>query len=84
MSHRKLFCNIRANKDPWFAEYLLHIDGGFEVAKDDGEIHLPHKICVSHTTEDSDMDTLIDCIFYRLNENMSNKTYIASSVVISM
>ena len=44
------------------------------------EIRLPHDICVSHTGEDSDLDTLIDC----LNANMSSKDYITSRVILSM
>jgi ATP-dependent DNA helicase PIF1 len=39
----------------------------------DDEIHLPHDICILHTGEDSDRDTLIDCIFANLNANMSSK-----------
>ena len=42
--------------------------GGSKEANCDGEIGVPH------TREDSDFDTLIDCIFPRLNTNMLTKT----------
>jgi hypothetical protein len=61
---------------------LLHIGRGSEEATVD-EIRLPHDICVPHTGEDSDLDTLIDYIFSNLNANMSSKYYITSRVILS-
>lgn len=43
-----------------------------------------HDICVPHTREDSDFDTLIDCVFPTLNANMSNKDHITSQAILSM
>ncbi|XP_002457981.2 ATP-dependent DNA helicase PIF1 [Sorghum bicolor] len=83
MRHLKLVHNMRAKSDPWFAEYLLRIGGGLEEANGDGEIRLPDEICIPHTREDSDLDTLIDCIFPALNANMSNKSYITSRAILS-
>ena len=83
MRHLKLVLNMRAKSDPWFAEYLLRIEGGSEEANGDGEIHLPDDICIPKTGEDSDLDTLIDCIFLALNANMSNKSYITSRAILS-
>jgi hypothetical protein len=37
---------MRAKNDPWYAKYLLHIGGGSEEANSDGEIRLPHDICI--------------------------------------
>ena len=75
---------MRAKSDPWFAEYLLRIGGGSEEANGDGEIRLPDDICIPQTEEDSDLDTLIDCIFPALYANMSNKNYITpTSNIIS-
>jgi hypothetical protein len=74
---------MRAKSDSWFAEYLLRISGGSEETNDNDEIHLPHNICVPHTGEDSDLDTLIDGIFPNLNTNMSSKDYITSRVILS-
>ena len=84
MRHLKLVRNIRAKSDQWFAEYLLRVGGGFEEATVDDAIRLPHDICIPHTREDSDLDTLIDCIFANLNANMSSKDYITSRVILSM
>jgi hypothetical protein len=69
---------MRAKNDLWFAKYLLRIGGGSEEANGDGEIRLPNDICIPQTGEDTDLDTLIDCIFPALNANMSNKSYITS------
>ena len=74
---------MRAKSDPWFAEYLLRVGEGSEEATVDDEIRLPHDICVPHTGEDSDLDTLIDCIFPNLNANMSSKDYITSRAILS-
>jgi hypothetical protein len=74
---------MRAKNDPWFAEYLLRIGGGSEEVNDDGEIRLPDDICIPQTGKDSDLDTLIDCIFPALNANMSNKSYIISQAILS-
>ena len=55
--------------------------GGFEEANGDVEICLPRDICVLHVGNDSDLDVLIDCIFPRFNENMSDKNYITSQAL---
>ena len=62
----------------------MRVGGGSEEATVDDEIYLPHDICIPHTREDSDLDTLIDCIFANLNANMSSKDYITSRVILSM
>jgi hypothetical protein len=83
MRHLKLVCNMRAQSDPWFAEYLLRVGGGSEESNGDGDIRLPDGICVPHTGEDGDLDTLIDCIFPELNENMTKRNYITSRAILS-
>ncbi|KAL6856293.1 hypothetical protein ACP4OV_019095 [Aristida adscensionis] len=83
MRHLKLVENMRAKSDPWFAEYLLRIGGGTEAMNDDGDVHLPDEICLLYTGEDSDLDTLIDCIFPRLNENMEDTNYITSRAILA-
>ena len=57
--------------------------GGSEEANGDGEIRLPDEICIPQTGKDSDLDTLIDCIFPALNVNMSNKSYITTRAILS-
>ena len=83
MRHLKLVRNMKAKSDPWFAEYLLHVGGGSKEATVDDEIRLPHDICIPHTGEDSDLDTLIDCIFPNLNANVSSKDYVTSRAILS-
>ncbi|XP_066384831.1 ATP-dependent DNA helicase PIF1-like [Miscanthus floridulus] len=83
MRHLQLVHNMRAKSNLWFAGYLLRVGGGSEEATVNDEICLPHDICVPHTGEDSDLDTLIDCIFSNLNANMSSKDYITSRAILS-
>ncbi|CAO2200666.1 unnamed protein product [Urochloa humidicola] len=75
---------MRAQGDPWFADYLLRIGGGIEEVNGDGEVRLPDEVCVPYTgNAENDLDTLIECIFPRLNENMANKDYITSRAILS-
>jgi len=83
MHHLKLVHNMRAQSDPWFAEYLLRVGGGTEEANSDGEIRLPDQVCGPYTGSDRDLDKLINCIFPSLNENMSNTSYITSRAILS-
>jgi hypothetical protein len=83
MRHLKLVRNMRAKSDPWFVEYLLRVGGGCEEATVNDEILLPHDICIPHTGQDSDLDTLSDCIFPNLNTNMTSKNYITSRAILS-
>ncbi|PWZ30269.1 ATP-dependent DNA helicase PIF4 [Zea mays] len=83
MCHLKLVQNMRAQSDPWFAEYLLRVGGGTEEANNDGDVRLPDKVCVPYTGNDRDLDRLIDDIYPNLNENMSNTSYITSRAILS-
>ncbi|ONM24733.1 hypothetical protein ZEAMMB73_Zm00001d006695 [Zea mays] len=83
MCHLKLVQNMRAQSDPWFAEYLLRVGGGTEEANNDGDIRLPDEVCVPYTGNDRDLDRLIDDIYPNLNENMSNTSYITSRAILS-
>ncbi|KAL6648338.1 hypothetical protein ACP70R_012562 [Stipagrostis hirtigluma subsp. patula] len=83
MRHLKLVRNMRAQSDPWFADYLLRIGGGIEDVNDDGEVCLPDDICVPCTGDDNDLDRLIDSIFPRLNDNMRDLNYMTSRAILS-
>jgi ATP-dependent DNA helicase PIF1 len=61
----------------------LCIGSATEEVNSDGDVHLPDEICVPYTGGDNDLDALIECIFPRLNENMSNKDYITSRAILS-
>ncbi|KAL5648116.1 hypothetical protein ACJX0J_042471, partial [Zea mays] len=83
MCHLKLVQNMRAQSDPWFAEYLLRVGGGTEEANNDGDVRLPDEVCVPYTGNDRDLDRLIDDIYPNLNANMSNTSYITSRAILS-
>ena len=83
MRHLKLVRNMRAQSDPWFADYLLRIGGGTEEVNGDGDVRLPDDICVPYTGDGKDLDRLIECIFPKLNENMASKDYITSRAILS-
>jgi ATP-dependent DNA helicase PIF1 len=74
MRHLKLVRNMRVQNDPWFADYLLRIGGGKEPVNGDDEVHLPNEICVPYSGGGKSLDSLIECIFPNLNENMKKKT----------
>ncbi|XP_004980257.1 ATP-dependent DNA helicase PIF1 [Setaria italica] len=84
MHHLKLVRNMRAQSDPWFAEYLLRISGGTEEVNRDGDVCLPDDICVPYSGDsEKELDRLIECIFPNLNANMTNKDYITSRAILS-
>jgi len=74
---------MRAQSDPWFADYLLRIGGGTEEVNGDGDVRLPDDICVPYTGDGKDLDRLIECIFPKLNENMASRDYITSRAILS-
>ncbi|WVZ93235.1 hypothetical protein U9M48_039233 [Paspalum notatum var. saurae] len=82
MIHLKLFRNMRAQSDPWFADYLLRIGDGTEETNSESEIRLLDDVCVPYTGSDCDLDGLIDHIFPMLDENMSNPSYITSRAIL--
>jgi ATP-dependent DNA helicase PIF1 len=60
MQHLRLECNMRAQKDPNFANFLLHIGGGIDEVNNDGEVLLPDDLCIPYTGDDKDLNVLID------------------------
>ncbi|XP_073362201.1 uncharacterized protein [Aegilops tauschii subsp. strangulata] len=74
---------MRAQNDPWFAEYLLRIGNGTEETNDDGEILLPTSICVPNKTDDTALDRLIDSIYQTGNAYLKDPEYITSRAILS-
>jgi ATP-dependent DNA helicase PIF1 len=75
---------MRAQTDPWFADYMLRIGNGTEEVNEDGDVRLSDEICVPYTGDsEKDLDTLIESIFTNLNKNMANKDYITSRAILS-
>ncbi|XP_066354807.1 ATP-dependent DNA helicase PIF1-like [Miscanthus floridulus] len=84
MRHLKLVRNMRAQSDPWFADYLLHIGGGTKEVNEDGNVRIPDEICVPYSGDtEKDLHTLIDIIFLDLNANMADKDYITTRAILS-
>uniref|UniRef100_A0A453ESA3 DNA helicase Pif1-like 2B domain-containing protein n=1 Tax=Aegilops tauschii subsp. strangulata TaxID=200361 RepID=A0A453ESA3_AEGTS len=79
----KLVRNMRAQNDPWFAEYLLRIGNGTEETNDDGEILLPTSICVPNKMDDNGLDRLIDNIYQTGNASLKDRKYITSRAILS-
>jgi len=64
---------MRAQSDPWFADYSLRIGGGTE-----------DEICIPYSGDaEKDLRSLIDIIFPNLNANMADKHYITTRAILS-
>ncbi|XP_072146336.1 uncharacterized protein [Setaria viridis] len=83
MRHMKLVRNMRAQNDPWFAEYLLRIGNGTEETNDKGEIRLPKNICIPRTMDDSGLDRLIDSVYQMNSACLEDPNYITSRAILS-
>ncbi|KAL6645873.1 hypothetical protein ACP70R_017481 [Stipagrostis hirtigluma subsp. patula] len=83
MRQLRLIRNMRAQSDPWFADYLLRVGNGTEATTDDCHIQLPDEICIPYTGEDSDINKLIESVFPMLDENISDPNYITSRAILS-
>jgi ATP-dependent DNA helicase PIF1 len=75
---------MRAQSDPWFADYLLRIGGGTEEVNGDDNVRILDEICVPYSSDaEKDLHTLIDIIFLDLNTNMADKDYITTRAILS-
>nr|XP_045087172.1 uncharacterized protein LOC109751715 [Aegilops tauschii subsp. strangulata] len=83
MRQLRLVTNMRAHNDTWFADYLLRVGNGTEEVDDQGNIRLPEDICVPSTGEGDDLEKLIDHVFPRLDDNMSDPNYMTSRAILS-
>jgi ATP-dependent DNA helicase PIF1 len=83
MRQLRLVCNMRAQSDPWFVKYILHVGNGTKDTMDDGCVRLPDEICILYTGRDSKINLLIESVFPMLNENLSDPNYITSRAILS-
>uniref|UniRef100_K3YLZ3 ATP-dependent DNA helicase n=1 Tax=Setaria italica TaxID=4555 RepID=K3YLZ3_SETIT len=83
MCHLKLVRNMRAQSDPWFAEYLLRVGNGTEEDDGNGHICLRDEISVPYMGEDTDLGKLIEDAFPMLHDNMTDPNYIVSRAILS-
>jgi hypothetical protein len=83
MRHMKLVRNMRAQNDPWFAQYLLRIGNGTEETNDNDEICLPTTICIPQMADDSGLDRLIDSVYQMDSNCLNDPNYITSRAILS-
>jgi ATP-dependent DNA helicase PIF1 len=83
MQHLRLERNMRAQKDPEFADFLLRISGGTDEVNNEGEVLLPEGLCIPYTSDDNDFDALIEWVFPKLDENKADSNYITSRAILS-
>jgi hypothetical protein len=83
MRHMKLVRNMRAQNDPWFAQYLLRIGNGTEETNDNDEICLPKTICIPQMADDSGLDRLIDSVYQMDSNCLNDPNYITSRAILS-
>jgi ATP-dependent DNA helicase PIF1 len=82
MQHLTLERNMRAQKYPEFADFLLRIGGGTEEINDKDEVLLPESLCIPYTGDDKDLDSLIDWVFSKLDDNKADSNYITSRAIL--
>jgi ATP-dependent DNA helicase PIF1 len=83
MQHLRLERNVRAQEDPEFADFLLHIGGGTKVVSSEGEVLLPEDLCIPYTGDGKDLDALIDWVYPKLDENKIDSNYITSRAILT-
>jgi ATP-dependent DNA helicase PIF1 len=83
MQHLRLERNVRAQEDPEFADFLLHIGGGTKVVNSEGEVLLPEDLCIPYTGDGKDLDALIDWVYPKLDENKIDSNYITSRAILT-
>jgi hypothetical protein len=79
----KLVRNMRAQNDPGFAEYLLHIGNGTEKTNENGEILLHTSICVPNKADGNGLDKLIDHIYRTPGSSLEDPKYITSRAILA-
>jgi hypothetical protein len=84
MRQLKLERNMRAQKDPWFTEYLLRIGNGTEETNENGEILLPSRICMPNKTDDNGLDKLIDDIYKTCGTSLEDPKYITLRAILAI
>jgi ATP-dependent DNA helicase PIF1 len=83
MQHLRLECNMRAQKYLEFADFLLRIGGGTEEVNDEDEVLLSESLCITYTGDNKDLDSLIDWVFPKLDDNKDDSNYITSRAILS-
>jgi ATP-dependent DNA helicase PIF1 len=61
----------------------LRIGGGIEEVNDKDEVLLSESLCITYTGDDKDIDSLIDWMFLKLDDNKADSNYITSRAILS-
>jgi ATP-dependent DNA helicase PIF1 len=61
----------------------LCISGGTEEVNNEGKVLLPESLCIPYTGDDENLDSLIDWVFLKLDDNKANSNYITSCAILS-
>jgi ATP-dependent DNA helicase PIF1 len=79
----RLTCNMRAQSDPWFSDYLLRIGNGTEETITDDYVHLPEDIVIGYTDTNDCVDKLIQHVFPSLEDNAKSTSYMSTRAILS-
>lgn len=79
----RLTCNMRAQADPWFSEYLLRIRNGTEETIGDDYVRLPNDIVIAYTEDETAMNKLIEDVFPSLHANAKSREYMSTRAILS-
>ena len=83
MQQLRLVRNMRADNDPWFAEFLMRIGNGTKETDEENNVQLPEDICVPCTGKDTDLDMMIEHVYHDLDENQTDPTYITTRAILT-
>jgi ATP-dependent DNA helicase PIF1 len=79
----RLSCNMRAQLDPWFSEYLLRIGNGTEETIGDYYVRLTDDIVIGYTDTEVAVNKLIQDVFPSIEEHATSAAYMSSRAILS-
>jgi ATP-dependent DNA helicase PIF1 len=74
---------MRAQSDPWFADYLLRIGNGTEETIGDDYVRLPDDILIGYTDNEKSVNKLIQEVFPSLEKNARSSAYMSTRAIFS-
>jgi ATP-dependent DNA helicase PIF1 len=74
---------MRAQSDPWFADYILRIGTGTEETIGDDYVRLPDDILIEYTNNEESINQLIQKVFPSLEKNARSSTYMTKRAILS-
>ena len=74
---------MRAQSDPWFADYLLRIGNGTEETIGDDYVRLPDDILIEYTNNEESVNKLIQEVFPSLEKNARSSAYMSKRAILS-